>query len=57
MTKTRLNKLLEALLGSEELVDIWWNSSNKAFYGNTPEEEYKKDPGHVIEYITYYLST
>lgn len=30
--------MLLALLGSEELCEVWWNSPNKAFEGYKPRE-------------------
>lgn len=51
--KLKLNKILFALLGSDELVSKWWNSPNKAFDLKTPYEMWETDDGkkRVIEYI------
>jgi hypothetical protein len=38
MEKIQLNKILFALLGSQELVNRWWESPNKAFDMKTPNE-------------------
>jgi len=51
--KNNLDSILLALLGSKELVLKWWNSPNRAFDGDTPQqlfdnqETYKK----VADYI------
>ena len=39
-TRTTLNEMLYDLIGRAELVDQWWNSSNKAFDGKSPVEVY-----------------
>lgn len=38
--KLTLNKALFAMLGRHELVDQWWETTNKAFDGKTPNEVY-----------------
>lgn len=38
ISKTRINTILFALLGKKLLVEMWWNSPNKAFDGKTPNE-------------------
>ena len=38
--KSQLDRMLLGLLGSIQLVDDWWNSSNKAFDGKTPLQVY-----------------
>lgn len=48
--QSRLNEILYALIGSEDLVDKWWNSYNKAF-GMQPIEMYKLDKQIVIKYL------
>lgn len=49
-TIPRLNEILLALLGSNELVDKWWNSYNKAF-GMRAIEMYNLDKQVVIKYL------
>jgi hypothetical protein len=49
--KDRLNNLLKALLGSDELVAKWWDSPNKAFREFTPQEMFDEAPSIVINYI------
>ena len=51
MENSRLNRLLLVLVGTEELVDLWWESPNKAFDGNTPKEMLAKQPETVVQYI------
>lgn len=36
LTKELLDPYALALLGSDELVDIWWNSPNKSFMNERP---------------------
>lgn len=54
MTKTQLNRILKAMIGSDELVDQWWTSKNRAFLGQTPNEVFDTDPEQVINYILSY---
>jgi len=54
MEERRLNQLLTALLGSQDLVDKWWLSPNNAFGGKSPAEmwgysEYGKKA--VVQYV------
>ena len=36
LTKELLDPYVLALLGSEELVDVWWYSPNKSFLNESP---------------------
>ncbi len=49
--KARMDKLLLALVGSEDLVNKWWLSPNKAFDMQQPADVYEQDPKKVINYI------
>lgn len=49
--KNRLNSLLFSLLGSDELVENWWDSPNKAFDMITPNEMMELNSDYVIQYI------
>lgn len=49
--KERLDRLLLALVGTEELVDKWWNSPNRAFDHQHPIKVFDNDPNKVINYI------
>ena len=54
MTNNRMRKRCEALIiamVSKELSEKWWNSSNKAFGGKTPEEMYAVSPDKVYGYL------
>lgn len=51
MVKERLDGLLLGILGSEDLVDIWWNTQNKAFDYETPKTTWLVDPRKVTNYI------
>ena len=47
-----LDKLLLEMLGSQELVERWWASPNKAFDGDIPDDIFHSDRrGEVIAYI------
>lgn len=48
--RQQCNRMLLGLVGSQELVEKWWTSPNKAF-GRTPEEEWVSDPKSVYDYI------
>lgn len=49
--RDRANRLLMALLGSEELVLKWWLSPNRAFDYKTPQQQEELDPRIVANYI------
>jgi len=49
-----LNRILLALLGSEELVYLWWRSPNKAFNNESPYITYILNPDKVKQYIYGY---
>ena len=55
ITKERLNVYLYKMLGSDELVEAWWNSPNKYWDGRTPTLVYKTDPDSVFRYILYWI--
>jgi hypothetical protein len=50
-TKKALDAILFGMLGSEELVNRWWQCNNKAFDGKTPMNT---DPEIVKEYILWH---
>lgn len=49
--KTRVNKFLYALLGSHDLVELWWNGANKAFGGLSPNQVWVDDYRQVVNYV------
>lgn len=52
MEKLQLNKILLALLGSQDLVSRWWESRNKAFDMKTPNELWESGEQETIrEYL------
>lgn len=51
IVKQRCDALLNAMLGSSELVDNWWNSPNKAFNGETPDVVFVLEPMKVYRYL------
>ena len=52
----KYNRILHALLGSQELVQKWWASSNKAFDEMTPIEMLDRDKDRVKNYLLAQLS-
>lgn len=56
MNEKKLNKALLALLGTEELVNNWWNSPNANWSFQNPIDVYQKDPKSVCDYIMQYVS-
>ena len=53
--RSQLNRILYGLLGSSELVDRWWHSSNKAFAGQAPNEVYWSGESGRQEVANYIL--
>jgi hypothetical protein len=56
MDTDKYNRILHALLGSEELVQKWWASPNKAFDEMTPNEMLNRDKDRVNNYLLAQLS-
>ena len=56
MVTDKYNRILYALLGSNELVQKWWASSNKAFDDMTPSEMWNKDKDRVKNYLLAQLN-
>jgi hypothetical protein len=56
MDTDKYNRILYALLGSEELVQKWWESPNKAFDEMTPNEMLNRDKTRVKNYLLAQLS-
>ena len=46
---------LKAMLGSEQLVEQWWDTPNLAFDRQTPGKVFEKDSYLVIQYVLGYL--
>lgn len=53
--KRKLNIILFAMLGSDDLVNRWWESPNLAFENKTPNQMYDEDEQQVIDYVLGYL--
>ena len=53
--KRKLNIMLFTLLGSDDLVNRWWESPNLAFENKTPDQVYEEDEQQVIDYVLSYL--
>lgn len=47
----KLNRVLLSLLGSNDLVNRWWASPNKAFNNQKPRDVYIDSPETVSKYI------
>jgi len=56
MDTDKYNRILHALLGSDELVKQWWASPNKAFDEMTPYEMLDQDKDRVKNYLLAQLS-
>ncbi len=56
VTPDKYNRILYALLGSNELVQKWWASPNKAFDEMTPIEMLNRDEARVKKYLLAQLS-
>ena len=50
--RKRCEALLTALVG-KDLVGDWWNSPNKAFANETPEQTYSVAPTTVYTYLMH----
>jgi hypothetical protein len=53
--KRKLNIMLFTLLGSDDLVNRWWESPNLAFENKTPNQVYEENQRQVIDYVLGYL--
>lgn len=53
--KRKLNIMLFAMLGSDDLVNRWWESPNLAFENKTPNQMCEEDEQQVIDYVLSYL--
>jgi len=56
MDTDKYNRILYALLGSNELVQKWWASPNKAFDDISPIEMWDRDKDRVKKYLLAQLS-
>ena len=56
MVTDKYNRILHALLGSDELVQKWWSSPNRAFGDITPIEMWDRDKDRVKNYLLAQLS-
>lgn len=53
--KEPINLVLKSLLGSEELVHKWWNTTNRYFDYHTPNQIWEQNPQSVKKYIAEQL--
>ena len=51
MVTDKYNRILHALLGSNELVQKWWSSPTRAFDDMTPSEMWDRDKDRVKNYL------
>lgn len=56
MVTDKYNRILHALLGSDELVQKWWSSPNRAFGDITPIEMWDRDKDRVKNYLLAQLN-
>ena len=56
MVTDKYNRILYALLGSNELVQKWWSSPNRAFGDITPIEMWDRDKDRVKNYLLAQLN-
>lgn len=49
--KAKVDRMLLAMLGSEELVQRWWNSQNFHFNLEKPYIVWEVDPMSVYKYV------
>jgi hypothetical protein len=56
VTPDKYNRILYSLLGSDELVQKWWSSPNKAFDDITPIEMLNRDETMIKNYLLAQLS-
>lgn len=56
MVTDKYNRILYSLLGSQELVQKWWASPNRAFGDISPIEMWDRDKDRVKKYLLAQLS-
>jgi hypothetical protein len=56
MVTDKYDRILHALLGSDELVQKWWSSPNRAFDDISPIEMWDRDKDRVKNYLLAQLS-
>ena len=56
MVTDKYNRILYSLLGSQELVQKWWASPNRAFGDISPIEMWDRDKDRVEKYLLSKLS-
>lgn len=47
------DQMVLAMVG-EKFVESWWTSSNQAFGGRTPEEQWSEGSDQVINYLMHH---
>jgi len=47
--------MLFTMLGSDDLVNRWWENPNLAFENKTPNQMCEEDEQQVIDYVLSYL--
>ena len=56
MVTDKYDRILYSLLGSQELVQKWWASPNRAFGDISPIEMWNRDKDRVKKYLLAQLS-
>jgi Protein of unknown function (DUF2384) len=54
--RAKLDQVLKAMLGSDELVQRWWTVPNRAFNDQTPLDVFDSKPNAVVSYILGHAS-
>jgi hypothetical protein len=53
--KDRCDVLIRALVGSDELAEMWWVTQNQAFEYKTPQELFDgAEAGRVYDYLMHH---
>jgi hypothetical protein len=47
----QINRILFALLGNNDVVNLWWQSPNRAFDMKTPRDLWSTNPQKVSTYV------
>jgi len=51
LSKAQMLPLLMGLVGSTQLISVWWGSPNRAFDLKSPDEMWELDPERVVSYL------
>ena len=54
--RAKLDQVLKAMLGPDELVQRWWTVPNRAFNDRTPLDVFDSNPDAVVSYVLGHAS-